>query len=56
MAKFINYYDCPRCGTSWQDEWSCTCDDRCPSCNLTCSPTESEDVEEEEDSSMEDAT
>jgi len=41
---FRNYYRCP-CGVKWQDEWDCTCDDRCPSCNTSCSPYKSEDVE-----------
>lgn len=49
MAKFLNHYECPRCATSWSDEWSCTCDDRCPKCNLTCSPVDSEDVEQDAD-------
>ena len=32
MAWFRNHYDCDRCGQSWTDEWSCTCDDDCPYC------------------------
>jgi hypothetical protein len=44
---FRNHYQCP-CGTEWSDEWSATCDDRCPSCNTPCSPTESEDLDEEQ--------
>lgn len=45
---FMNYYHCP-CGEEWTDEWSCTCDDRCPSCNTSCSPVESEKIGEDED-------
>ena len=32
MAWFRNYYQCDRCDHEWQDEWSCMCDDDCPSC------------------------
>lgn len=45
---FRNRYACP-CGEEWFDEWSATCDDRCPRCDTSCSPVESEDVPEEED-------
>lgn len=44
VKRFINHYHCPRCNESWQDESDCTCDDRCPECNLSCSPTHSEDL------------
>ena len=44
---FRNYYECDRCDTEWADEWSCCCDDRCPTCNLSCSPTRSEVVEDD---------
>jgi hypothetical protein len=43
MALFRNFYECP-CGVKWYDEWSCTCDDRCPACDTSCSPTISEDL------------
>lgn len=46
---YRNEYECPRCGYEWQDEWSCMCDDRCPQCNLSCSPVDSEELEDEED-------
>ena len=46
---FINYYFCPECGTEWVDAWSCMCDDRCPSCNKSCSPFDSEESGEDED-------
>jgi hypothetical protein len=32
MAWFRNHYECGDCGASWSDEWSCCCDDDCPSC------------------------
>ncbi len=31
---FVNHYHCPRCGETWQDEWSCACNDECPGCGL----------------------
>lgn len=40
---FLNFYRCP-CGTEWIDEWDCTCDDRCPTCDTSCSPYKSEDA------------
>ncbi len=41
---FENHYICSECGTSWTDEWSCMCDDRCPKCNAEIVPTESVDL------------
>lgn len=39
-----NTYTCPTCNYSWQDVWSCGCDDECPNCGESdISPTESED-------------
>lgn len=40
MTQFRNSYDCP-CGNHWEDDWSCMCDDRCPACDTSCSPTSS---------------
>jgi len=34
MAWFRNYYQCERCDGEWIDEWSCMCDDDCPTCGL----------------------
>ncbi|GAN80420.1 hypothetical protein Aam_046_061 [Acidocella aminolytica 101 = DSM 11237] len=45
MPRFLNHYECPRCDNEWSDEWDCTCDDRCPDCDLSCSPVESDDLE-----------
>ncbi len=44
QPEFINTYDCPKCGHHWQDQWTSTCDDRCPQCDTSCSPTHSEDA------------
>jgi hypothetical protein len=32
MAWYRNHYHCGDCGTYWEDEWSCHCDDDCPNC------------------------
>ena len=45
--RFLNHYECDDCGCAWADAWSATCDDRCPECNVSCSPTRSDDVEPE---------
>ena len=37
MPWFNKYYRCP-CGTEWQDEWDCLCNDRCPTCDTECEP------------------
>jgi hypothetical protein len=43
--RFRNFYRCPECGTEWEDEWDCCCDDECPSCGLKdISPYRSEDI------------
>jgi hypothetical protein len=34
MAWFLKRYSCEECGTAWQDEWSCPCNDKCPVCNV----------------------
>jgi hypothetical protein len=40
---FRNFFYCCPCGEQWVDEWSATCDYRCPRCDTSCAPTESED-------------
>jgi predicted Zn-ribbon and HTH transcriptional regulator len=42
--RFINYYECSECGTNWQNEDDCTCNDRCPNCDTEIEPTKSEDI------------
>ena len=45
MAWFRNHYHCERCGRTWADEWSCTCDDDCPHCGARhMSPEASDDL------------
>lgn len=43
---YRNHYR--HCKTEWNDEWSCTCNDRCPVCNAEIEPYESDDLREEE--------
>jgi len=44
--RFANLYACPKCGESWEDEWSCGCDDTCPACGeRDISPVESQLLE-----------
>ena len=35
---FEKSHICSECRTEWTDEWSCTCNDRCPNCHLESSP------------------
>ena len=47
MAWYRNHYHCGDCGTDWEDEWSCCCDDECPECGSRhWSPVESQDLTE----------
>jgi predicted nucleic acid-binding Zn-ribbon protein len=47
MAWYRNHYECGRCGHEWDDEWSCTCDDDCPSCGARhMSPHDSDELTE----------
>ena len=41
---FRNYYRCPYDRTAWIDEWSCTSNDRCPTCRAEIEPYDSEDI------------
>ena len=34
VVWFLNEYYCVDCDLAWDDEWSCGCDDRCPSCDV----------------------
>ena len=44
MPDYTNYYRCSVCHTEWTDQWSCTCNDRCPHCNAEIEPYKSEDT------------
>jgi hypothetical protein len=39
-----NYYQCPFDGANWADDWSCACNDRCPTCRAEIEPYFTEDV------------
>jgi hypothetical protein len=41
---FRNYYCCPNDQTTWNDDWSCMCNDKCPICGTEVEPYESEDI------------
>lgn len=41
VTEFENTYECP-CGATWHDFWCAACDDDCPECGTTCSPSDSE--------------
>lgn len=41
---YRNHYICTECGTEWQDEHDCQCDDRCPKCNTSMQTHHSEDL------------
>lgn len=55
MAKYLNHYRCEgdaRGRTAhgpfeWTDEWSCTCNDKCPRCGAEIEPYQSDDVDPE---------
>lgn len=41
-----NSYHCEACDVSWDDVWSCACNDKCPECNREIEPEESEELDE----------
>jgi hypothetical protein len=44
MAWFLNNYRHEDCDAEWTDEWSCMCNDRCPTCDHEIEPYDSEDL------------
>jgi hypothetical protein len=44
MAWFLKYYRHRECHTSWTDEWSCACNDKCPRCNAEIEPYKWDDL------------
>lgn len=46
VAWFRNKYECTHCDENWEDEWSCMCNDHCPTCNREITPYDSEDLSE----------
>jgi hypothetical protein len=41
MPQFLNQYHCVTCDVEWSDQWSATCDDKCPQCGAAHSPVSS---------------
>jgi hypothetical protein len=37
-SRYTNSYLCPNDQTRWDDDWSCMCNDRCPSCDAEIEP------------------
>ncbi len=46
---WANHYSCEDCGAEWTDHWSCQCDDECPECDASISPSSSDWVGPDED-------
>jgi hypothetical protein len=44
MAWYLNNYRCDECDVDWEDEWSCMCNDRCPTCDYEIEPYDSDDL------------
>lgn len=44
---WLNYYSHDECGTEWQDEWSCQCNNKCPECGAAIGPYKSEEINQE---------
>lgn len=46
-AWYRNEYYCDECDMAWEDEWSCMCNDRCPSCDAEIEPVKSKEISKE---------
>ncbi len=44
QPAFRNFYECVDCGTSWEDVWSCACEDDCPNCDTDMEPFKSIEI------------
>jgi len=40
-CRYLNKYHCEACDESWEDTWSCGCNDECPLCGREIEPEES---------------
>ena len=49
MLQYINYYECPRDETRWEEIWECKCNDRCPTCNSEVTPYRSKEIGEDDE-------
>lgn len=56
--QFLNHYchkDCEKQpGIEWELEWDCTCNDKCPACNMEIEPHKSEDRGDDSDEKLSD--
>lgn len=52
VVWFRNEYYCEECDTNWADEWSCQCNDRCPTCDQETEPQDSLEIEPDTPSKM----
>jgi hypothetical protein len=43
QGRYTNHYLCPNDNTRWDDDWSSTCNDRCPDCDAEIEPYASTD-------------
>jgi hypothetical protein len=44
-CRRINHYHCKACAVSWQDQWSCACNDECPRCYSETEPRKSVELD-----------
>jgi hypothetical protein len=44
VAWFRKHYRHEECDANWFDEWSCTCNDRCPVCDAEIEPRDYVDL------------
>jgi hypothetical protein len=44
QPAFQNVYQCDDCGVTWDDVYSCGCDDECPECGRDYSPVGSTEI------------
>ena len=45
IMRFRNYYECSIDGTKWHNEWTCMCNNRCPTCDTETETHFSEELE-----------
>jgi hypothetical protein len=47
---YTNQYQCDDCEVSWEDQWTCACDDDCPECGVSISPYDwTTNIDEDDD-------
>lgn len=48
-VMFDKQYHCEECNTSWEDTWTCACNDRCPSCDAEIEPEDYQEYDADQD-------